>query len=255
MPTFEFNAPDGKTYSVEGPDGSTPEQAFAILNQQLGNQSAPVTAGGMAKQFGVDAARSAIGLAGMPADLSQLAAKGYDTLRGTDYAKSIAPVTDKYGSAGIQKAVEGYTGEFRKPQNRAEEIAGTAGSFAPLIASGPGGLVRKVATNIIAPTAGVEAAKAADLGPVGEVAGAVIGGGLASKVGRTLAETKSAIANAPGQDIKAASQDTYKNITANTVAKPIQQSDLDSLIAGTKADLNKQGLRPSVADKVHNALD
>lgn len=36
MPTFEFTSPEGKTYSIEGPQGATKDQAFAILQQQLG---------------------------------------------------------------------------------------------------------------------------------------------------------------------------------------------------------------------------
>ena len=39
MPTFDFTSPDGKQYSVDGPGGATPEQAFAILQQHLGNKS------------------------------------------------------------------------------------------------------------------------------------------------------------------------------------------------------------------------
>src|SRR6516162_505813 len=40
MPTFDFTDPSGKTYSINGPEGSTKEQAFAILQQHLGNASA-----------------------------------------------------------------------------------------------------------------------------------------------------------------------------------------------------------------------
>lgn len=36
MPTFEFTSPDGKKYSVDGPQGATKEQAFEILQAQLG---------------------------------------------------------------------------------------------------------------------------------------------------------------------------------------------------------------------------
>lgn len=39
MPTFEFTSPEGKKYVVEGPEGSTQEQAFSQLQQQL--QQAP----------------------------------------------------------------------------------------------------------------------------------------------------------------------------------------------------------------------
>lgn len=38
MATFTFTSPDGKNYSVQGPDGATPEQAFQVLQQQIGAQ-------------------------------------------------------------------------------------------------------------------------------------------------------------------------------------------------------------------------
>lgn len=36
MPTFEFTSPQGKTYEVQGPEGATADQAFQILQRQLG---------------------------------------------------------------------------------------------------------------------------------------------------------------------------------------------------------------------------
>lgn len=36
MTTFVFTAPDGKEYEVEGPEGATEQQAFSVLEQQLG---------------------------------------------------------------------------------------------------------------------------------------------------------------------------------------------------------------------------
>lgn len=38
--TFEFTAPDGKTYEVNAPDSATEEQAFAVLQSQLGSAAA-----------------------------------------------------------------------------------------------------------------------------------------------------------------------------------------------------------------------
>jgi hypothetical protein len=35
MPAFTFTSPEGKQYTVNGPDGATKEQAFAVLQQQL----------------------------------------------------------------------------------------------------------------------------------------------------------------------------------------------------------------------------
>jgi len=39
MPTFEFTSPEGKKYSVDGPDGATKEQAFQILQSQIGGNT------------------------------------------------------------------------------------------------------------------------------------------------------------------------------------------------------------------------
>jgi hypothetical protein len=39
MPAFTFTSPDGKSYTVNGPDGATKEQAFSMLQKQLGSNS------------------------------------------------------------------------------------------------------------------------------------------------------------------------------------------------------------------------
>jgi hypothetical protein len=41
MPAFEFTSPDGKKYIINGPEGSTPEQAYQILQQQMGAAQPP----------------------------------------------------------------------------------------------------------------------------------------------------------------------------------------------------------------------
>lgn len=46
MPAFTFTSPEGKQYTVNGPDGATKEQAFQVLQQQL--------AGGTAQAAGPD---------------------------------------------------------------------------------------------------------------------------------------------------------------------------------------------------------
>jgi hypothetical protein len=49
MPTFDFKSPDGKSYTIEGPDGATPEQAFQILQTQLGGAADPVSVNNVAR--------------------------------------------------------------------------------------------------------------------------------------------------------------------------------------------------------------
>lgn len=39
MPSFEFTSPEGKKYTIDGPAGATQEQAFAILQTQLGGSA------------------------------------------------------------------------------------------------------------------------------------------------------------------------------------------------------------------------
>lgn len=36
MPSFIFTSPEGKKYTVNGPEGATKDQAWGILQQQLG---------------------------------------------------------------------------------------------------------------------------------------------------------------------------------------------------------------------------
>jgi hypothetical protein len=44
MATFTFTSPDGKSYDVDGPEGATQEQAFAVLQQRIGGQPTQASA-------------------------------------------------------------------------------------------------------------------------------------------------------------------------------------------------------------------
>lgn len=62
MPTFQFTSPDGKNYSVNGPDGATPEQAFQVLQTQIGGGGS----GSSASPIGDDRAATVAALRGIP---------------------------------------------------------------------------------------------------------------------------------------------------------------------------------------------
>lgn len=204
MPTFEFSGPDGKTYTIEGPPGATPEQAFGIVQQHLA--AAPPTvapaaahadsATGLAKAGGVGLAKGVIGLAGLPGDLSELGARGLD--RATRFIGDKLGLDiperpnqpNRFGAADIQGAVEGVTGEFRKPQTTAENYAQTIGEFAPAIVGGPETLLMRGLTRVVAPALGSEAAGQATAGtklePYARIAGAVAGGLAPSALARVV---------------------------------------------------------------------
>lgn len=41
MPKYTFQGPDGQKHTIEGPEGSSPEDAFKILQQHLGGEGRP----------------------------------------------------------------------------------------------------------------------------------------------------------------------------------------------------------------------
>jgi hypothetical protein len=99
MPTFKFESPEGKTYSVDGPEGATKEQAFQILQQQLGGAkpAAPpeTLASDTLKSVGSGLEHGTATALGFPGDIR-------------DLAKSVAPqgLIDVVKHTGIGKLLK-----------------------------------------------------------------------------------------------------------------------------------------------------
>src|SRR5687767_202904 len=72
MPSFEFTSPEGKKYTVNGPDGATKEQAFQMLQTQLGAPSqqpkseGAAIAGEAGRQVGLTVRAGVNGLMAIP---------------------------------------------------------------------------------------------------------------------------------------------------------------------------------------------
>lgn len=75
---FEFTSPDGKTYEVEGPDGSTREEAFQQLQAKIGQDSPTNTNLNRARVVGT----AAVGELGNLATIPHKVLQGMDWLRG-----------------------------------------------------------------------------------------------------------------------------------------------------------------------------
>lgn len=223
MPTFE--AVDGDPFSAPAPSAIPSDVKRIYIGG--GNDNAkfePVDHdpfatdyGGLAKQGGIGVAKGAIGLAGLPGDAASLIEKGGDWLSSklplipeTDLGKFLREESaktnakTKVGARGdlpgsyelptshdIQGAVETVTGPFRKPQNQAEADIETAGEFLPAALAGPGGLVRKVATQAAVPAgATVVAGRYSDQNPyVKALAGFLAGGTMAALSGPSSAQS------------------------------------------------------------------
>jgi hypothetical protein len=159
--------------------------------------AATSTSGDIAGSAAVGAAKGAIGIAGLPGDLAELGAKGINAASGylgPKLGMDIPQVTGRHEdpwfptSPELQKKVEGYTGDFYKPQTTAGKYAETIGEFTPGMLMGPGGLARRAVTQVALPGAASEAAGQATEGtkaePYARIAGALAGGMAPSAIGR-----------------------------------------------------------------------
>lgn len=111
MPAFTFTSPSGQAYTVNGPDGATPEQAFAILQQQIGG-TPKVTAPAFDPndpRFSESAETGAAGVRGIPI-LGALANKA-----GAAVSAAAEPIT------GVGASGESFSERYAK--NLAQEEA------------------------------------------------------------------------------------------------------------------------------------
>jgi hypothetical protein len=171
------------------PDDFSEADIASALGSPSQPKAAPVDpAIDAAKSAGIGAVKGFLGLADIPrmiesglnAGNEYLVEKGIATPRDRTPVLPMPP-----SSTDLQKKVEGYTGEFYKPQTGAGEVAERMGSFAPGIIGGPGGLLARVGTQVLAPAVASEAAGYAAQGTAMEtparIGGALLGGPLAAK--------------------------------------------------------------------------
>ena len=196
MPTFNFTGPDGKSYSVEGPEGATPEQAFQVLQTQIAAapkdsakseapkpdkyQQAAIDEQADLKAKGIDPG------AGLTRRLAHGATLGADN---TILAAATTPL--EMFKRGTFNPIEGYNfAKAREDQIMADarKNTGALGTMAEVLGGGvsgaglaSGGLT---AARFLAPEAGLLArsgASAADAAGIGAFSGAMEGNGLAER--------------------------------------------------------------------------
>lgn len=246
MPEFEFTSPEGKSYVVNGPEGATQEQAFSILQQQMApKQEGGSSVGGVAKSLGTGVAEGAIGLAGLPGDLYHLGLRAL--------GDNLTPES-RFGSQAIKSGVEDVTGEFYKPQGRAEKIANTAGQFAPAMIGGPESLAMKLATRVAAPAIASETVGAlTNDNPYAKIAGAVAGGVGSSMALSKLAQPAATLAVPTAEDLlKTAGQQFTNARESGLVVNP---KATQTIAENIKSKLLNDGFHPDAQKPVFDALD
>lgn len=209
MPTFNFKGPDGKSYSVNGPEGATAEQAFQMLQTQLGNASPAPTAqaappaspraaaapakidgagdGGVMDQVGTAVRGVGTGLGRTVLGGQRLLGKWYgflgDTVSGT-------PSTNPLARAGKWLVNDADTGRARmadelapyKERNplsaMAGEVTGEIAATAPIGGAALGGGAKLLQLAGMTPKAGAvlgTGAKAVQAATVGAATGGAMG--------------------------------------------------------------------------------
>lgn len=254
MATFKFTSPEGKTYSVNGPDGATKEQAFEILQKQLGT---PTSTGGAAKESSAldDIKQGAVNLgAGLVRGAGSI---GSTILAPIDIAsdaldgKGLSLESNRQRRADIDAGLTSLVGSnpnslLYKGGKLGGEIAGTAGVGGAL-ANGARALGAAPSVVNALATSGMRAgtnpgvvnmltrigggavtggAAAGLIDPEQARAGAIIGGALppalslAGKVGSTIGRTLSGPAVTPEVQQAAAAARNAGYVIPPTQAKP-----------------------------------
>ncbi|MDR3449087.1 MAG: hypothetical protein P4M15_04970, partial [Alphaproteobacteria bacterium] len=206
MTNFEFTSPDGKRYSVQGPYGATPEQAFQILQSQIGGGAsapAPVSVNDVGRAFATGVPIVGGALDKLDAATNAALAPLLNRFFKPDDQLSELSFSDRY--AHSLRDQEGADTRFAKDHpgvDTAAQVAGSLASTAPFMMAAPKafgltGTVPQMVRNGAISGAALSAADAASRGqnPVdAALTGGVIGG-AAGPVGKVIGKGVAAIAD------------------------------------------------------------
>ena len=174
------------------------------------------TLGDIAKSAGVGLAKGAIGLVGLPGDITELGARGLDyatqgigSLLGQDIA-SRPQQEPLAGSAQIQRGVENLIGPLYEPRTILGKYAQTAGEFLPAMVGGPETILTKMMSRVAAPALASETAGQLTQGTAAEPF-ARIGGALASGAGAAKLLAPKALPAPTVEQLGAAATSAYNN--------------------------------------------
>lgn len=191
MPNFEFTSPEGKMYTVQGPDGATKEQAFQILQGQLSSQPEQTTMqkvlGGI-RDAGAGLVRGAGSIGATivaPYDIAKDAIAGRGLLdsnkqRRADMDSALTDLTGSdpnstaYGAGKLVSEVAGTLGTGGAAANVLTRVAPRAVEAAPALVEA----IRTGGMSTGARAASGFIPQAANLGT--RVAGGAINGGLSA---------------------------------------------------------------------------
>ena len=197
MPDFTFTSPEGKSYTVTGPEGSTKEEAFGILQKQLASGAAKAegSSSGGARGAAEFAAGNVLQGAQSMAEGAGKGLPGLETpLKVTQdirakQGKAPAEAPKTPSLMDVANKLDPKLLDAMQPQTPSGKYAAAALQSLPAAIGGEGGLAGRA---VGAALSGVGAQAGGDVaGTPGAIVGGLLGGGLVGG-GKTGAKAASA---------------------------------------------------------------
>jgi hypothetical protein len=278
-PTFTFTSPEGKSYSVSGPQGATAEQAFQILQQHLGGAQPPSkdddvsTVGDVAMQLPTGFNEGLANTVGAPVDAMSFALRkmglpipantfgGSQSIKnGLGYINANPDNAPAQTTAGqLARATGSGVANTLVPES-ALATAARAGIVSPRVLAaaqqtlGNGSSLTRSAAVGAGSGFGSEAAGQATQGstwePYARMAGSVAGGGIA---GAATAPRQAAQALPTIDDVKAAASANYNS--PELMALRVNGGAVNNLGDNISRTLEQRGFFREDHGPVFNAVD
>ncbi len=247
MPTFTFTSPDGKSYSVNGPDGATSEQAFQILQQHLGSPP-PAQAQTTGGKLGA-------AITDIPGEIYNAAASAAGTIAG-----KFNPYSDANTARAERLKNASFLGGMGDVAGSVLDTGKAIASVPALAASPITGAGRSILGNTFdaiapqfTPAQTAELAKSGVTLPTGKEAA-----DLAMMAARPSGANPAGVVTRPGPvplaaDLKTAATGGYDAVKNSGIE--IKPSSMQNFTAKVQADLNADGLNEVLAPRTFQVLD
>lgn len=275
MPTYVITSPDGRKFKVTG-EGTKEDALKAVQNQEPAARKSdrlsspkPSMLMDFAKAVPTGLREGAEMLAGTPGDVRELtgdlaewtagqfgaspetAQKARTLSRLASPFTAFAPTTEDIQQSVTNPAV----GLPRQPETIAGDYGRTIGQFFGAGGVTPGGIVRKGAS-ILAPAVASETAGQITEGepeePYARLAGALLGGGLAS--GGTRSSLAKAVKGAPtSQQLKTDTNKAYKELRAMGIK--YDADEYNRMLGTLASNFQRDGIRRATFPKAWGLLD
>lgn len=273
---IEVELPDGRVVEVDTTDSNVAAQAAQKFLSTKAPETSMLADAGKSVASGLG--RATIGAIGGLGDFRELASQGMSAL-GNKLGVDLSPV--KTAAAAASNVIPGIgllrnaptsqdvrstiTDPVVSPDYQPQSVVGsylkTAAEFTPgMLTGGRGNIGANFLRNVAAPAVASETAGQVTQGtaaePYARLLGALGGSAGATKALNAAAEARAISKAAPALDnLKSTTSAGYDALTDRNIRLPLQQSALDNVATDIVDTLNRKGIRPSVAESIHKAVD